>query len=201
MSLPRWDDEMKFELLRLKTELKPENFRALHRPIGLGISTKKNQTPSKLPHLAPKTNTAQVHEGSRQAQMRFRPQSITERQDAPRQVAPSFSQKLLRLLAIHTLDILFVVITLGVGLLAAAWILDPASVSTDPLLLKEAAPVRILLKSKGFMILLGVYGFFSVYWLFFKIATGATLGESFLGNFRNLQNTRDTRSIKDSGDS
>src|SRR5690606_16359161 len=40
MSLPRWDDDMKFELLRLKSELKPENFRVLHTPIGIGAVTK-----------------------------------------------------------------------------------------------------------------------------------------------------------------
>ncbi len=44
MSLPRWDDEMKFELFRLKSELRPENFRVLAPPLGIGHMKPEGQT-------------------------------------------------------------------------------------------------------------------------------------------------------------
>ncbi|RZA23964.1 MAG: hypothetical protein EOP10_11295 [Proteobacteria bacterium] len=193
MTLPRWDDDMKFELLRLKNDLKAENFRALHNPIGLRPITRKSET--KIPRSISPMAPVSVKPPSR-----FRPETLPTglSPDLPQRAhSKSFS----RLLVIHALDIAFVLLTIGLGLLLATWVIDPKHISKNPVLLKQAAPLLFLTKSNAFALVALLYGFFSLYWLFFKLVTGSTLGESFLDNFRTLQNPRRQASAKDSGDS
>ncbi len=194
MSLPKWDDEMKFELLRLKSELKPENFRSLHRPIGLGKLTKKSAQKN-LAHSPAKNPRRQSATSEENLRPRFRPESIPP--------VPTAEPKrgLTRLVFAHALDILFVTTTLGLGLLLASYVMDPNHVSDNPELLRQAVPLRFLAKAKGIQLVLGLYGFFGLYWVFFKLASGATLGESFLDNFWTLQKSRERAPVKDSGDS
>lgn len=195
MNLPRWDDDMKFELLRLKSELKPENFRVLHHPMGLGTVTKKISPQStklvKVPHPSAAQTQARPVQRPRETQ-------APARVPAPR---PRPRKSFTRLVFIHALDLAFVALTIGLGLLLASWVIDPKHVSENPQLLKKAIPLQFLTKNNAFALVAGLYGFFSLYWLFFKFVSGSTLGESFLDNFWTLQNPRERASAKDSGDS
>lgn len=217
MSLPRWDDEMKFELLRLKSELRPESFRVLHTPMGIGVSTKRQDTPNPrgvhLPHLTKSTQRlAGTSPEAKHPSVARSPKASEQKRSEPKAklntpvaVAPlptkKFSNRWPKLLLVHALDLAFVLLTLGLGLLLANWFIDPKNFSANPGVLKQAFPLQLLIKSHGFKLLLGLYAFFSVYWLFFKLVTGSTLGESFFGNIGPLQNPRDTAPVKDSSDS
>ena len=213
MALPRWDEEMKFELLRLKTELRSENFRALHTPIGLGLISKALEDESNpqngiYPHLTNaalvmSTSTATTRANGQKAANARLPSlpSLPPLAPLPPKTASSMSRSLTKILIIHSLDVGFVVMTLGLGLLLASWLIDPDHLSENPELLKQATPIRFLLESNALTLALGLYGFFSLYWLFFKLVSGSTLGESFLDNFWSLQNPRRMPSVKDSGDS
>lgn len=207
MTLPKWDEEMKFELLRLKSELRSENFRVLHTPIGLGRLTASDIESG--PELKSAPSSHSFHSAmSEHQRMQCAQPSIESRLAAvpslpplPTKSVSSMSRSLTKILIIHTLDVGFVVMTLGLGLLLATWLIDPGHVPTNPELLKQATPLRFLLENNLFVLALGLYGFFSLYWLFFKLVSGSTLGESFLDNFWSLQNPRRTASVKDSGDS
>src|SRR6478735_6923698 len=55
MQHPLWDDEMKFELFRFRSELKTESIRVLAEPMGLGLVKRENvQGRSLYPQLAHK---------------------------------------------------------------------------------------------------------------------------------------------------
>ncbi|RZA12990.1 MAG: hypothetical protein EOP10_30505, partial [Proteobacteria bacterium] len=135
MTLPRWDEEMKFELLRLKSELRPENFRVLHAPIGLGRITKIDEPAAQPISYARAVKSAETH--------------VAAIPPLPLPAAKhnsSMSRSLARLLIIHSLDVAFVVMTLGLGLLFASWLIDPGHMALSPELLKRAAPIRFLLE-------------------------------------------------------
>lgn len=205
MTLPKWDDEMKFELLRLKSELRPDNFRVLHRPIGLGRliepelpSAPEYRSQAMASHTSPSDPASK--QGA-QLPIESRLAALPSLPPLPTTSVSSMSRGLTKMLLIHALDIGFVVMTIGLGLLLASWLIDPGHVSKNPELLKQATPLRFLFKSNILILALGLYGFFSLYWLFFKLVSGSTLGESFLDNFRSLQNPRRSASVKDSGDS
>jgi hypothetical protein len=56
MSGLRWDEEMKFELFRLRSELRSENFRVLANPLGLGtiqVSRERSDRPLYPPMRVP----------------------------------------------------------------------------------------------------------------------------------------------------
>lgn len=201
MSLPRWDDEMKFELLRLKSELKPENFRVLHQPMGLGTLTKK-----------PSSNKNPITESTKN--LRASPSPLEARPSSPKlrsapQAAPiptpvvrtKPQSALLRTFFVHALDISFVLLTVVIGVLLTIWVIDPTHFSKNPELLKRSIPVQFISKNSALALVAGLYAFFSLYWLFFKLVSGSTLGESFLENFRTSHNPRQHASGKASGDS
>lgn len=207
MTLPRWDEEMKFELLRLKSELRSENFRVLHTPIGLGrLTASRVESPSDASLLAGSpTFTSSVSDFQfkpvAQKLMESRLAAVPSLPTLPTKSVSSMSRSLTKILIIHTLDVGFVVMTLGFGLLLATWLIDPGHGPANPELLKQATPLRFLLENNLFVLALGLYGFFTLYWLFFKLVSGSTLGESFLDNFWSLQNPGKASSVKDSGDS
>lgn len=214
MTLPKWDDEMKFELLRLKSELRPDNFRVLHNPIGLGRIAKSDEAQAvEALHpnlLASARAPASLHipDALRQTRANEPQSSIESRLAAvpslpplPTKSGSPLGRSLTKIFLIHLLDVAFVLMTLGLGLLLATWLIDPGHVPPNTDLLKQATPMRFLFESNLLFLVLGLYGFFSLYWLFFKLVSGSTLGESFLDNFWSLQNPRRTASVKDSRDS
>ena len=201
MTLPRWDDEMKFELLRLKSELRSENFRVLHAPIGLGALKKNAIDIASFPHLKPAAAADNRRRNDLPHTAESKLGSVPALPPIPSFPSASSSRSLSKLLIIHSLDLGFVTVTLGLGLLLASWLIDPGHVSDNPDLLRQALPMHFVIKSSVAWLVAGLYGFFSVYWLFFKLVSGSTLGESFLDNFWSLQNSRRAKSIKDSIDS
>jgi len=254
MTLPKWDEEMKYELLRLKSELRSDNFRVLHNPIGLGRLSggdgssfggkelfpmpklaqplfapphdgpaplaaplrkdrdkdreKESGLLAAIPPLPPLPPLPQTQSQS-QAPMPLKAQAVASPlpTQLPLPLPPlsaeglSLSSRVMKKAIAHSLDLTFVVMTLGLGLLLATWLIGPVNVSENPDHLKHAAPLRFLMESSTLALVLGVYGFFSFYWLFFKLVSGSTLGESFLDNFSSLQNSRNTPPVNDSGDS
>jgi hypothetical protein len=228
MTLPRWDDEMRFELLRLKNELKAENFRILHHPIGLRAVAKVQEARAQTPQIPlPMTRSASLSQSQTKSHSSLSlsqstanapskaPASANKRINQTSRFRPSARAEgalhltalarvqlgITKRLVIHALDIVFVSMTIGLGLLLASWITDPTHLSKNPELLRQTPPLRFLMHSNVILLVALLYGFFSLYWLFFKLVTGSTLGESFLDNFRNLQNPRGGASAKDSGDS
>ncbi len=201
MILPQWDSDMKFELLRLKSELRAENFRALHHPIGLGHPTASRQE-SQGTSLSPLSGpSARSTVGPAPVAPRLGAAPPLPLPSLPMNSASPMPRSLTKIFFIHFLDIVFVLITLGLGLLFACWLIDPGHVPWSPEQLKQASPLRFLREVHVVGLMLALYSFFSLYWLFFKLVSGSTLGESFLDNFWTLQKPRTAASIKDSGDS
>lgn len=207
MSLPRWDDEMKFELLRLKSELKVENFRVLHQPLGLGRVTKKTSEVKMGPPLQTTVSELRQHAiDVHAAKFRSAASSSTPTHARPSQFSQerrsrSAPNSFSRFILVHALDVGFVLLSIAFGVLLAIWVIDPKHLSENPQLLRQSLPLQFLMESNAFALVIGLYAFFSLYWLFFKFVTGSTLGESFLNNFWSLQNPRKSASVKDSGDS
>ncbi len=218
MSGPRWDDEMKFELFRLKSELRSENFRVLATPLGLGritqdpsqarrpekslyprlghipepVATKPSQvlfpTPGKAksPHqLSP------IQSVSAQDMLRRTWTHETEETDLSALAAPlrgeyqsSLISRVGSIVLAHVIDMLFVGLCLALGFVVLVLILDPAHLSLAPDGLLESVPMQVLRKIEVWTLCLGVYLVFALYWLFFRLVSGITLGESCVNNFR-----------------
>lgn len=217
MSGPRWDDEMKFELFRLKSELRSENFRVLATPLGLGrLMADPQQARRPERSLYPSltrtteplaaqtlTRTAEPQLFPRPARAILRPIQVTaepirrtlthetEELDlsalaSPLMVEekPHFGFKLSHFLLAHILDLTFVGICLALGFVVLVLILDPGHLSLAPDGLLESVPMQVLRRLETWTLCLGVYVVFGLYWLFFKLVSGSTLGESCVNNFR-----------------
>lgn len=219
MSGPRWDDEMKFELFRLKSELRSENFRVLATPLGLGrIKADPSQARRPERSLYPtltKSSAEPLSGPSTQPSPEAlfpRPQRPVSRavpvklnMDSPRRTLtheseeidlsalasplmvderPHFGFKLSHFLLAHLLDLSFVGLCLGLGFVVLVLILDPSHLSLGPEGLLESVPMQVLQRLEIWAIALGVYTVFGLYWLFFKLVSGSTLGESCVNNFR-----------------
>ena len=223
MSLPQWDDEMKFELFRLKSELRTENFRVLSAPLGLGrITTEptsrdtllyapmqplvvplcENQGGSHVPASLPPTKIA-----SRAAThpMALEPMdslvtkpTFQEEQSIREEFMPSNVGRWLRPLFAHSLDLLFIGYCLSLGLLLLGWIVDPMHLTLNFDDLAQLAPLEVLKKMRAPTLLGGLYGFFTIYWLFFRFVSGQTLGENWVSYLHQDQKVLSGLSGKDS---
>lgn len=201
MSGPRWDEEMKFELLRLRSEMRSENFRVLATPLGLGrisvpqTAAKKSlypvlRTPSSLkpPRPAPADSSRETA-ASPQSQAMMPISALEQLQEGTAtQKRRSFLPqtrlgRMLHPLSIHMLDLGFVLLCLGMGLVVLGFILDPTQMSWRPEQLAQALPIQMLQRLQAWTLIVGVYLIFGLYWLFFKIVSGHTLGESLWPKF------------------
>ena len=224
MNGPRWDDEMKFELFRLRSELRTENFRVLATPLGLGrmrVEKERSEKPLyppmrvflpvrpalaaqskgqalQIPGTRGLADTASISQESRAPAIRrdiAQPASMpTDRPlasfpaatttDNSRDKGSSFTHRpWLRWVFVHLLDLGFVMICLALGLVALGFILDPSNMSWTPEHLGQAVPLQILRRLQSWMLVIGIYMVFAIYWLFFKFVSGATLGETCLPKF------------------
>lgn len=207
MSLPRWDDEMKFELFRLKSELRPENFRVLAPPLGIGHIKQEARVGKALypslpsaplpqstigspslpapPPIAATLPLTPVHEATRAP---AEPESLGSTYlsyagGAQSQHTASRPARMVRAIFIHVLDLGFVGLCLALGFVVLGLIIDPTNMSFELDILGQSVPAQVLHKMQGWTVLIGVYMVFTLYWLFFKLVSGATLGESCLHNF------------------
>ncbi len=217
MNGPRWDDEMKFELFRLRSELRTENFQVLATPLGLGRprsetdraekplyppmraalplrSTQKVQTrqpimPAALPRaeLSQRDNrpvTPQRESALSAAMPADFPLSGQEQPLSSLGPVHALVQRpWLRWILVHLLDLGFVLVCLALGLVALGFILDPTHMSWTPDHLAQAVPLQVLRRLQSWMLGVGIYMIFAIYWLFFKFVSGATLGETCLPKF------------------
>lgn len=215
MSLPRWDDEMKFELLRLKSELRPENFRVLHQPLGLGTLRADLGQTSPFPHLAPMAQPTPADpwlETQAQEKNKARPTSrgmqpppsllSAEGLPSARSKAPSSGlASYARFALVHILDLSFVCLCLSLGLILLSWVVDPQHLSFDLGTLKQASPLQFLQNLQTLALVLGVYTAFVLYWIFFKVVSGSTLGETCFELIKNSETRGTAAPINGSGDS
>jgi hypothetical protein len=208
MSLPRWDDEMKFDLLRLKSELRPENFRALHQPLGLGtVRSDPLKAPTMpFPHLTPMK--ADAKDAEKRPYMPGLPQSMpTTLVDAIGPLPPlgkgprTRLQSALRFAMVHALDLAFVCLCLSLGLILLSWVVDPLHVSLDLNTLKQASPLQFLQKLQTLAVIVGIYTAFVLYWIFFKVVSGTTLGETCVDLMKQEQMPGRSAPLNGSGDS
>jgi hypothetical protein len=228
MQHPLWDDEMKFELFRFRSELKTEHIRVLAEPLGLGlVKRESSQGRSLYPQLAhapmqPETAAAKNLKAKATpaavpmnyptpsempaASLQASPvppisnpdQALMPRADRPQQSAP---RRWLFLLLSHCVDLGFVGLCLGLGFIVLGFVIDPANMSLHPKILLEAAPAQVLRQVHGLALMVGVYVVFGCYWFFFRIVSGATLGETCLHNFSHDSEPPRSASVKASGDS
>lgn len=216
MSLPRWDEEMKFELLRLKSELRPENFRVLHQPLGLGtMRVEALQTQASLfPHLGREAAKAEPWLGTQamSPSERLNPPLTTNEPPASllraAKVQPSLAKaprssvaRLTRAVLVHVLDLSFVCLSLSLGLILLSWVVDPGHMSFNLDTLKEAGPLQFLQKLQTLALVLGVYTSFVLYWIFFKVVSGSTLGETCFDLMKDTETRGTAAPINGSGDS
>jgi hypothetical protein len=227
MQHPLWDDEMKFELFRFRSELKTENIRVLAEPMGLGLvkressqgrslypqlahtpmhpettaaknlKTKATPAPTPMNYPAPSEMPAASLQTSPVPSIPNPQQPIIPMADRPQ---PSIRRWLFLVLS-HCVDLGFVGLCLGLGFIVLGFVIDPANMSLHPKILMEAAPVQVLRQVHGWALLIGVYLVFGCYWLFFRFVSGATLGETCLHNFSHDVEPPRAASVKGSGDS
>ncbi len=227
MQHPLWDDEMKFELFRFRSELKTENIRVLAEPMGLGL-VKRESNPGRS--LYPQLAHAPLQPEKQDAKnlktkatpaptpMNYPVPSempATSLQTSPIPSIPNSQQPMipiaerpqgsmrrwLFLLLSHCVDLGFVGLCLGLGFIVLGFVIDPANMSLHPKILLQAAPVQVLRQVHGWALLIGVYVVFGCYWLFFRFVSGATLGETCLHNFSHDVEPPRAASGKGSGDS
>ncbi len=224
MAVPQWDEEMKFELFRLKSELRLDNFRVLAMPLGLGAITREPS--SREAPLFPAAAVPPVPASAYQAsvlvapptiptkpmppptpiQMRLEPvTSHQEGEDAVDEYGEGFETfhrslwaRINRFVLVHMLDLLFVgmCVLLGFGMLG--WIIDPAHMSFRWEVLSQAAPLALVQKLRVWALILGLYLVFTLYWLFFKFVSGQTLGETCVDNFREGEEPLQAHEAQDS---
>jgi hypothetical protein len=227
MQHPLWDDEMKFELFRFRSELKTENIRVLAEPLGLGlVKRESSQGRSLYPQLAhapmqPETTPAKnlkTKATPAPAPMNYPTPGempAASLQTSPIPAIPNPQQPLmpmadrpgipvrrwLFLLLSHCVDLCFVGLCLGLGFIVLGFVIDPAHMSLHPKNLLQAAPVQVLRQVHAWALIVGVYIVFGCYWLFFRFVSGATLGETCLHNFSHDFEPPSAASVKGSGDS
>lgn len=227
MQHPLWDDEMKFELFRFRSELKTENIRVLAEPMGLGlVKRESSQGRSLYPQLAhapmqPETTPAKnlktkatpaptpmnypVPSEMPAASLQTSPVPSIPNPQQPMTVMADRQETSMRrwlfLLLSHCVDLGFVGLCLGLGFIVLGFVIDPANMSLHPKMILEAAPVQVLRQVHGWALMIGVYVVFGCYWLFFRFVSGATLGETCLHNFSHDAESARAASVKGSGDS
>jgi hypothetical protein len=210
MQHPLWDDEMKFELFRFRSELKAENIRVLAEPMGLGLVKREASTGRSLypqlaqkpldsdqqasknlkskptlappPHLSYPTPSEMPAKSLQTSAVAATP-NPTQTAVASPQRSEVPKNRWLSLMLSHGVDLGFVGLCLGLGFVVLGLVIDPQNMSFQPKILAQAAPFQLLRQVNGWVLLLGVYAVFSCYWLFFKFVSGATLGETCLHNF------------------
>ncbi len=213
MSQPQWDEEMKFELFRLKSDLRIENFRVLATPLGLG-QVQQDAAEAESPLFPSPPLATPVPAAAFQASVLLNAPPIPTKPLPPPQAIAmpltrvenfepieenldeqmtAYSQDSLvyqprwiiysRFILGHSLDLLFVGSSLAIGLLVLTWVTDPTHMSLDWSLLSQAFPINLLQKMRLWALLAGLYLVFTVYWLFFRFVSGQTLGESCVHSF------------------
>jgi len=227
MQHPHWDDEMKFELFRFRSELKTENIRVLAEPMGLGLvkheSNKGRSLYPQLAHAPMQSETA----ATKNLKARSTPTPIPMNYPTPSEMPaaslqtspvpsiPNPQQPMIPraasratpwrrwflLLLSHCVDLGFVGLCLGMGFIVLGFVIDPTNMSLHPKILMQAAPVQVLRQVHGLALLIGVYLVFGCYWLFFRFVSGATLGETCLHNFSHGDEPSRPAPVKGSGDS
>lgn len=231
MKHPQWDDEMKFELFRFRSELRIEDIRVLAQPLGLGLlPLEPEEARSLYPKLAaPNLNgdtparafqqlrqsTAVLQPSRPKAQdmkvsSQLRPETLPQRDlHSIQQAEPAFRKlkgssaksRWLYLVLAHCVDLGFIGVCLAMGFLVLIGMIDPSSLSLKPHILSQSLPLQFLSHISPWLILLGVYVIFACYWLFFKIISGLTLGETYLHNFNHGSDQLQEALYKESGDS
>src|SRR5690606_4891605 len=145
-----------------KSELRPENFRALHQPLGLGTmrADPAMGMQSPFPHPAGASRMgSDVPEAAEKSRF-IPPVSQSLPQSAHDMIGPQppFSRQgyealgktpkgwkqILRLALVHALDLAFVCLCLSLGLILLSWVIDPQNVSLNPDTLKQASPLQFL---------------------------------------------------------
>jgi hypothetical protein len=227
MQHPLWDDEMKFELFRFRSELKTENIRVLAEPLGLGL-VKRETSPGRS--LYPQLAHAPIQpEPAAAKNLNSRPtpppaalnyptpgeMPAASLQASPIPAIPHPQQPLMTMahkpqnslrrwlfyVLSHCVDLGFVGLCLGLGFIVLGFVLDPTNMSLHPETWMQAAPVQVLRQIHGWALMVGVYIVFGCYWCFFRFVSGATLGETCLHNFSHDVEPPRAASVKGSGDS
>ena len=228
MQHPLWDDEMKFELFRFRSELKAENIRVLAEPMGLGLVKRESTAGRSLyPQLAQKP-LAYEQQASKNLKPKLTAANPTKINYPTPSEMPATSlqasavpsipnpaqaviasserpeaprNRWLSLMLSHCVDLGFVGLCLGLGFVVLGLVIDPQNMSFQPEILAQSVPIQVLRQVNGWALLLGIYAVFSCYWLFFKFVSGATLGETCLHNFSHDDETSRAAVGKGSGDS
>ena len=213
MQHPQWDDEMKFELFRFRSELRVENIRVLAPPLGLGLLPLEPQLERSLyPQLAqlPATSAfdanafsktqrapqvaylAPTNEMPASALHRSEVQSVQHIQEhiAHGQEPQAENHLIFRLwqqFLAHCIDLAFIGLCLAMGCIVLTAMLDPSSLSFRPNILAQSVTLQFLAKQSAWIVLIAAYCLFTCYWVLFKIVSGTTLGESCLHNFSHVE--------------
>jgi hypothetical protein len=227
MQHPHWDDEMKFELFRFRSELKTENIRVLAEPLGLGLVKHENNAGRslypQLAHAPMQSETAATKNLKTKSTPTPNPMSYPTPSAMPAASLsagsvppmPNSQQPLMTVAAgrasswrrffwpllSHCVDLGFVGLCLGMGFVVLGFVIDPTNMSWQPKILMQAAPFQVLRQVHGWALLIGVYVVFGCYWLFFRFVSGGTLGETCLHNFCHDAEASHPAPVKGSGDS
>ena len=78
----------------------------------------------------------------------------------------------------HLIDMLFVILTLFMAASGFALVVEGKPLAWNLQALRDWLPMQWLVELEPIYLLLGIYGVYLMYWLFFKLVLGSTLGQS-----------------------
>lgn len=93
----------------------------------------------------------------------------------------------------HLIDMVFVTVTLAMAVCGFGWVVDDMPSAWDPQALRDWLPIRLLADTEPLHLLLGIYAVFLLYWLFFKLILGATIGQSLIRLASRSERTLESR--------
>ncbi|SME94485.1 hypothetical protein [Pseudobacteriovorax antillogorgiicola] len=183
MSGLEWNDELKLELLRLKAEINPQSLKVLSKGIGIGnIKSVKANNPIFEEETKRHMRVAKATVSNSQRPSYTMPLKPSEQAPIPtpryiEQAANIQKGRGFRLFfQSHLLDILFILFSITVGVLFLGIIFDRQHLSAGHW--DQWFPLRLVEGVSLVSAAAIVYGLFGIYFLFFRLAMGMTLGES-----------------------
>ncbi|MFW7380479.1 MAG: hypothetical protein ACOH5I_16825 [Oligoflexus sp.] len=205
MAGTEWDDHLRLDLMRLKSELSVHSLKIAGPGLGFGHYYPKDKTEkqerqsfqtvhsSQIPladeiatnhaqikkNMPPKNRLATAaNDSGHPMSQEFAATSVIRPLDGNAKIQKN--DVFYKLLKSYFIDIVFVIGTLLVVLCGIGLAFDGHQFVWNWQDLQRWLPIRFLLDSSWLAVVAGFLGVFLVYWLFFKFVAGHTLGESLM---------------------
>jgi hypothetical protein len=195
MSSADWDEQMREDLVRLKNELNSQSIKVLGPGFGFG-RFKPNQEPAPGSESTsfqaeairdtarPRRQTSAGFSSATMDRPKTsptpRPEQAFDRTHLEKKTNYKRKPIFYKFLKIHFVDIMFVSVTLFMVLCGIGIVLERQALTWDWSDFDRLLPFRLIQQTPWYGVVGGIYLVFVVYWLFFKVIVGQTLGEGWI---------------------